>query len=90
MSQITINIELFGFLQDYSKQKIISMIVPSGSTIAEIKNQLMLWFKDMSNDQRIKELPDNCVLSNEKEILFDNVRVVGDANLVVLPPVCGG
>ena len=89
-NNITVNIELFGFLQDHSKQKTIPVKVPNGSTISEIKKQLAVWFENPTNDQKLKDLPDNCVLSNDKEILFDDVRIVGNANLAVLPPVCGG
>ena len=40
-NDITVNIELFGFLQDHSKQKNIAITLPTGSTVAEIKKKLM-------------------------------------------------
>lgn len=90
MSNITIKIELFGFLQDCSEQKIIAVNVPAGSSILEIKQKLMLQLGESSENSRLKELPENCVLSNEEEILFDDATIDIDSNLVALPPVCGG
>ena len=90
MPNININIELFGFLQDCSKNKTISLVVPSGSTISEIKIELLNKFNDSKNEQKLKDLPENCVLANETEIFQDHIHITSNANLVILPPVCGG
>jgi molybdopterin converting factor small subunit len=90
MSNIAINIELFGFLQDCSKQKIVTLNLPSGISIGDIKQELLSSFNDAKNDQRLQDLPNNCVLSDDKEILFDEAQIFENANLAILPPVCGG
>jgi hypothetical protein len=55
-----------------------------------VKQKLLDYFGDNANDKRIKNLPENCVLADENEILFDDMKLDRDANLVALPPVCGG
>ncbi len=90
MTDININIELFGFLQDCSKEKTVLLTVPSGSTIADIKTELLNKFNDNSNKDRLKDLPNNCVLANEEEIFQDHIHITDDVDLVILPPVCGG
>ncbi len=90
MENINLKIKLFGFLQSCSKQEIIALNMPKGVTVLEVKKELFKQFSDPSNDQRLQDLPDNCVLANDEKILFDEFELQEDADLAILPPVCGG
>lgn len=90
MKNINLKIKLFGFLQNCSDEEIISLNMIKGVTVLEVKKELLKRFSDPSNDQRLQDLPNNCVLANDEEILFDDFELQEDANLVILPPVCGG
>ncbi len=87
---IKIRIKLFGFLQDCCKDEVIEINASQGITIRAVKQKLLSYFGDVTNDRRLQNLPENCVLADENEILFDEVKLNEDANLAVLPPVCGG
>ena len=87
---IIVKIRLFGFLQDCCKDKIIEIKAENGSTVGTIKQKLSDFLSDKTTDQRIKDLPENCVLANETEIILDDIILDSDVDLVVIPPICGG
>jgi molybdopterin converting factor small subunit len=86
-NQITIKIKLFGFLQNCSNEEEIEITTSCGSRVYQVKELLL---KKLSGDERLAQLPQNCVLANDEEILFDDFELRENINLVVLPPVCGG
>lgn len=86
-NQITIKLKLFGFLQNCSNEEEIKITTTRRSTVYQVKELLL---QKLSGDERLAQLPQNCVLANDEEILFDDFELHENINLVVLPPVCGG
>jgi len=85
--KITVKIKLFGFLQNCSDCDEIEIATSRGSTVNQVKELLSA---KLSGDKRLAQLPQNCVLANDEEILFDDFELHQNINLVALPPVCGG
>lgn len=83
MSDITITINLFGAFRDYGDSR--SLTLPMGSTTADAKLKLA----DML-DQKGRQLVADSAMANDSAILPDDHLLHADANLSILPPVCGG
>lgn len=83
MSNIAINIKFFAGFRKFGDS--IDFTVPSGSSILIIKEALA-----QALDGQDKLLIEASVLANDNTILQDNVLINKDAQLSILPPVCGG
>jgi len=80
---IKIDVRLFGAFRKYGEN--ISLSVPSGSSMQEIKNklaeELSLTEMDLINDS---------AMANDNEIIGSDFIFTQDSELAILPPVCGG
>ena len=81
MSIITIHIKLFGAFRKFGES--LDFCLPAGSTIATVKAALQ---------QKLhgERLVFDSVLANDNAILHDHDILNNDAELSILPPVCGG
>jgi len=80
MNDIVIDMKLFGVLRKFGDSQ--SFSVPAGSTVSEVK----AIFQAKLNSGLVAD----SVLANASAILSDNDVLQDDAQLSILPPVCGG
>ncbi len=78
---ITIHMKLFGGFRKFGET--LDFAVPIGSTVAAIKAVLQ---KKLNGDGLVLD----SVLANDSAILRDSDVLDSDAELSILPPVCGG
>jgi molybdopterin converting factor small subunit len=83
MKTITVSIRLFGAFRKYGEVAVLE--APAGVGIDELKELLSKWIGGME-----ASLVADSVFANEKEVLAAGAVIEKDANLAVLPPVCGG
>ena len=83
MKTITVSIRLFGAFRKYGEVAVLE--APTGVGIDELKDLLSNWIGGME-----APLVADSVFANEKEVLAAGAVIEKDANLAVLPPVCGG
>ena len=81
MSTITIHMKLFGGFRNFGES--LDFSVPTGSTIAAVKTALQ---EKLNGDGLVLD----SVLANDSSILRDSDVLDADAELSILPPVCGG
>jgi molybdopterin converting factor small subunit len=80
---ITISIRLFGAFRKYGEVAVLE--APAGVGLEELKELLSKWIGGAE-----APLVADSVFANEKEVLAAGAVIEKDANLAVLPPVCGG
>jgi molybdopterin converting factor small subunit len=83
MNKITVNIRLFGAFRKYGEVAVLE--APAGVGINELKELLSNWIGGME-----RSLVAGSVFANENEVLSAGAVIEKDADLAVLPPVCGG
>ena len=83
MKTITISIRLFGAFRKYGEVAVLE--APAGIGIGELKGLFSKWIGGIE-----ASLVTDSVFADEKEILAVGAVIEKDANLAVLPPVCGG
>ena len=83
MKTITVNVQLFGAFRKYGEMAVLE--APAGVRVNELKELLSRWIGGME-----AHLVADSVFANEKEVLAAGAVIEKDANLAVLPPVCGG
>ena len=83
MKTITVNVQLFGAFRKYGEMAVLE--APAGVRVNELKELLSRWIGGME-----ATLVADSVFANEKEVLAAGAVIEKDANLAVLPPVCGG
>lgn len=81
MSEIIVRMKFYGVFRKFGES--IEFSVPAGSTIAVVKAAL----KDKLNGEGLVL---ESVLANDNSILRDSDILECDADLSILPPVCGG
>ncbi|MDH5723477.1 MAG: hypothetical protein OEY94_09175 [Alphaproteobacteria bacterium] len=81
MSEITIQVKFFGAFRKFGDS--LNFSVPSGSTVAAAKTVIQ---KMLDGEKLVLD----SVLSSHCTILQDNDILENDAELSILPPVCGG
>lgn len=81
MSEITIHMKFFGSFRKFGES--INFSMPTGSTISAVKMALQ-------NKLNGEGLVLDSALANDDAILQDNDVLNNDAELCILPPVCGG
>ncbi len=81
MSEITIHVKFFGAFRRFGES--LDFPVPAGSTIAAVKIELQKKLDGYG-------LVSDSVLANDNSILRDGEVIEHDAELSILPPVCGG
>ena len=83
MKTITVSIRLFGAFRKYGEVAVLE--APAGVGIDELKELLSRWIGGME-----APLVADSVFANEKEVLATGAVIEKDADLAVLPPICGG
>jgi len=81
MAKITIHIKFFGAFRKFGEG--LDFSVPTGSTITAVKAVI----QDKLNGE---SLVMNSALANDNTILRDSDVLNDNADLSILPPVCGG
>lgn len=81
MSTIIIHMKLFGGFRKFGES--LDLSVPIGSTVRAIKAALQ---EKLNGDRLVLD----SVLANNDTILRDSDVLNSDAELSILPPVCGG
>lgn len=81
MNTIAVHIKLFGAFRKFGES--LDFCLPAGSTIATVKAAL----RQKLNGEG---LVSDSVLANDNAILRDHEVLDKDAELSILPPVCGG
>lgn len=83
MADIDIKIKLFGAFRKNGHE--LQLCLPAGSTIGNVKQKISLQLADAD-----AALVYDSVLADENTILPDGYILEENANLSILPPVCGG
>lgn len=83
MTDISINVRLFGAFRKYGET--VTFTMPSGSSVQLVKEKLAE-ILSLADAQLIRD----SVLANDNEIIEDTAVLSIDCNLAILPPVCGG
>lgn len=83
MKTISVTMQLFGAFKKYGEK--IIFIVPSGSTVQDVKNKLAIELK-LDDPTLIYD----SAIANDDEIIEKNNVFTQDCCLAILPPVCGG
>ena len=78
---INIHMKFFGGFRKFGE--CLDFAVPGGSTVAAIKTALQ---EQLNGDGLVLD----SVLANDNSILRDSDVLNSDAELSILPPVCGG
>lgn len=81
MGEITIHMKFFGAFRKFGDG--LDFSVPAGSTIAAVKTALQ---KKLNGEGLVLD----SALANNNSILRDSDVLSEDAELSILPPVCGG
>ncbi len=91
-----IEVQLFGAFRDFDDSGILSIEVPSKSSVLEIKNTIMKELQKIAKPGvDLEALLKFSVIANEENLLQDqdfvDLESLADGKrLAVLPPVCGG
>ncbi len=83
MAQIDLTIQCFGTFRQFGDA--LKLSVPAGSAVAAVKQALIL---QLGEDHTA--LVNDSVMSDDETILQNDSLLQQDANLAILPPVCGG
>lgn len=85
---ITLTISLFGAFRPYGNA--ITLEVPHGTDVAEIKNRLKIALKQSRPEFDKETLVSESALADDRQVLTENATLTENTNLAILPPVCGG
>jgi hypothetical protein len=81
MREITIRIKLFGALRERNEKGEISVQLPSGASLQELR---------LAAAPQLGELIFESALADETCVLSEQTRLESPLLLAALPPVCGG
>ena len=87
-NEINITVELFGALRNLNDNFMINFSVPKGSFPGDIRKHLKDAFQGCAESDI--QIIDQSVFGLGEKLLSENESIEEDANLVILPPVCGG
>lgn len=87
---ITLTISLFGAFRPYANSDALSLEVPQGANIAEIKNRLKAALKQLRPEFDKEALVDDSALADATQVLAEDATLTENTKLAILPPVCGG
>lgn len=82
-----IRIKLFGGFRQFRSESTLVLELESVSTVADLRAQLARVFED---DDNALSLLKASAFATDTRVLDDNESVPVDADLALLPPVCGG
>lgn len=87
---ITLTIHLFGAFRPYSDGQPMVVEVLQGVCVAEVKDHLKAVLRKIQPSFDRDALVDESALADDAQILSENAVLECDAELAILPPVCGG
>ena len=85
---ITLTINLFGAFRMFADSQPLTLTLPKGVRLCEVRESLKAAMKQKGSNP--DNLVDESAFADEKQILPDDAIFVNNAELAILPPVCGG
>ena len=82
-----IRIKLFGGFRQLRSESTLVVDLESASTVADLRSRIARVFRD---DENALGLLKASAFATDSRVLDDAESVPGDAELALLPPVCGG
>lgn len=82
-----IRIKLFGGFRQFRTESVLTLELAPTSTIADLRRSVAGMF---DSDQNALSLLKASVFATDERVLDDSESVPDDADLALLPPVCGG
>lgn len=89
-SGVILHVSLYGAFRPYSDGSPLALSMPKGASLTDIRKQIGMTLQAKFPSFAQHGLIDESALADEKEILREDYTVTRDANLALLPPVCGG
>ena len=87
---LSITIELFGALRQYSQSNPLHLTVTETCSLTEVRKKIGTKFREEHSDFKDDQLIAVSVFAHENQILHENTILKEDTHLTILPPVCGG
>lgn len=88
-NNITLKIRLFGAFRKYQSNPIVLTVAP-GLSVNDIKLALAAELSILNSTFKDTDLIKKSAIANEFCVLESNICLTEDAQLAILPPVCGG
>jgi len=88
-NHITLKIRLFGAFRKFQSNPIVLTVAP-GISVNAIKSALAAELLSLHSTFKDTELINKSAIANEISVLEPNICLTEDAELAILPPVCGG
>lgn len=82
-----VRIKLFGGFRQFREESSLVLALESANTVAELRSQVARVFGD---DDNALSLLKASAFATDNRVLDDDEEVPFDADLALLPPVCGG
>lgn len=83
----TIRIKLFGGFRQFRDEAELAVETDHASTVADLRKNVA---REFGNDENALSLLNASAFATDKRVLDDDESVPDDADLALLPPVCGG
>ena len=81
---MTVQVQLFARLRDLAGSSSLTVELPSGSTIADLRRHLTNEYPQLTS------LLNSCAIGVNKEFAEDSLHLPDGAEIALLPPVSGG
>ena len=82
-----VRVKLFGAFRQFHREPVLTLEVASDSTVAQLRERVAPMFDD---DAGARTLLKASAFATDRRVLEENDPVPEDAELALLPPVCGG
>lgn len=82
-----LDVRLFGAFRQFHPEAVLTVEIPPDTTVATLRERVALRFDD---DANAKMLLKASAFATDRRVLEDNEAVPEEAELALLPPVCGG
>ncbi len=90
MTDVEVTVQLFGAFRELGESDTISLTVPAGTTVKELRLEIAAALESARPGFRYSSLVPRSALGDEREILSEETRIERPSRLALLPPVCGG
>lgn len=87
--KVTITVKLFGAFRQYCEAESVSVDIEKGSGVALLREALKNAL-NRGNSAALSDLINHSALANGDSILGDALSFDDNAEVALLPPVCGG
>jgi molybdopterin converting factor subunit 1 len=81
---MTVQVQLFARLRDLAGSNSLALELPPGSTVADLRHHLTVEYPQLAS------LLERCAIGVNNEFAEDDLRLLENAEIAVLPPVSGG